>query len=102
VRGPYSASRPDCLVFPLCEVGRLRSAGNGSDRCGSCAVLVNGAMLETVRQITTLPESFGNHACECGHPEIRRLPDGTYHCPSCGSEVLPVMASAKSSTNKKR
>ncbi|MBA2715209.1 MAG: hypothetical protein H0U55_16875, partial [Rubrobacteraceae bacterium] len=30
---------------------------------------------------------------ECGHPEMRRLPDGTYHCPACGSEVLPPGAS---------
>jgi hypothetical protein len=21
---------------------------------------------------------------------MRRLPDGTYHCPACGSEVLPL------------
>jgi ribosomal protein L37AE/L43A len=29
-------------------------------------------------------------ACECGHPEMRRLPDGVYWCPACGSEVPPV------------
>jgi hypothetical protein len=53
---------------------------------------VSGPMLETLRQITDLPEALGNHACECGHPEMRRLPDGTRHCPSCGSEVVPVDA----------
>ena len=47
-------------------------------------------MLETLRRITDLPEALGSHACECGHPEMRRLPDGTFHCPACGSEVLPV------------
>ena len=27
---------------------------------------------------------------ECGHPEMCRLPDGVFHCPACGSEVLPA------------
>jgi hypothetical protein len=49
-------------------------------------------MLETLWRISALPDTIGNHACECGHPEMRRLPDGTYHCPSCGSEVLPIGA----------
>jgi len=51
-------------------------------------------MLETLQRITDLPEALGSHACECGHPEMRRLPDGTHHCPSCGSEVLPIDAHA--------
>jgi hypothetical protein len=51
-------------------------------------------MLEALRQITALPEALGSHACECGHPEMRRLPDGTFHCPSCGSEVGPIDAHA--------
>src|SRR3712207_7132400 len=38
--------------------------------------------------------AVGAHACECGHPEMRCLPDGVYHCPSCGSEVLPIDAHA--------
>jgi hypothetical protein len=25
---------------------------------------------------------------------MRRLPDGTFHCPSCGAEVLPVEATS--------
>lgn len=86
------ASKPDCLVCPICESGRLRSPDNGSARCDSCAFLVNGAILKAIRQITTLRESFGSHACECGHPEMRLLPDGTFHCPACGSEVLPIDA----------
>ena len=49
-------------------------------------------MLETLRRISTLPNALGRHACECGHPEMRCLPDGTYHCPACGSEVLPFNA----------
>jgi hypothetical protein len=50
-------------------------------------------MLETLRSICALPDALGRHACEeCRHPEMRLLPDGTYHCPACGSEVLSVDA----------
>jgi len=49
-------------------------------------------MLLTMVQIIALPDALGKHACECGHPEMRLLPDGTFHCPSCGSEVLPIEA----------
>jgi hypothetical protein len=52
-------------------------------------------MLETLRSITALPDVLGKHACECGHPEMRRLPDGVFHCPACGSEVLPLEASGE-------
>lgn len=50
---------------------------------------MRGALLETLRRISGLPDALGRHPCECGHPEMRRLPDGTFHCPGCGSEVLP-------------
>jgi hypothetical protein len=64
-------------------------------RCQSCGGRLSGAMLETLRGISALPDALGKHACEeCGHPEMRRLPDGTHHCPACGSEVLPIDASA--------
>jgi len=53
-------------------------------------------MLEILRQITDLPDALGGHACECGHPEMRCLPDGTFHCPACGSEVHPIDASGQS------
>jgi hypothetical protein len=64
--------------------------GPGLARCGSCGLPLLGAMLETLRGIADLPEALGAHPCECGHPEMRRLPDGVFHCPACGSEVLPV------------
>jgi hypothetical protein len=51
-------------------------------------------MLRTLQQITDLPEALGSHACECGHPEMRRLLDGMRHCPSCGSEEQPIEAHA--------
>jgi hypothetical protein len=93
-----SASRSESLVCPLCEVGQLRTVGHHAARCGSCSSSLNGGMLEALWQITNLPDCLGGHACECGHPEMRLLPDGTYHCPACGSEVLP--AHVPSTTSK--
>ena len=86
------ASGPRALICPLCEVGELFASGHGSRCCESCPGRLSGAMLETLRHITALPEGMGSHACECGYPEMRSLPDGTYHCPACGSEVLPIGA----------
>jgi hypothetical protein len=59
-------------------------------------------MVEALRQITDLPDALGAHACECDHPEMRHLPDGTFHCPSCGSEVLPIDASSSFSKPNER
>src|SRR3712207_7606299 len=87
------ASRSRSLICPLCEAGKLQPSGQDSARCASCAGPVSGAMLGALRQIVALPDALGKHACEeCGHPEMRLLPDGTFHCPSCGSEVLPFGA----------
>src|SRR4051812_42578770 len=83
------ASKPASLVCPLCGVSKLYPSGQGSMRCRSCGIPLQGSLLETLRSISTLPDALGGHACECGHPEMRLLPDGTYHCPACGSEVLP-------------
>ena len=92
MRSPSLASKLDYLVCPLCETGKLHASAQSSMRCQSCGGSLSMAVLETIRQITVLPDTLGNHACECGHPEMRYLPDGTYHCPACGSEVLPVDA----------
>ena len=58
--------------------------------CDRCRRAFDKTIVETLKQIVTLPEALGEHSCECGHPEMRRLPDGVFHCPACGSEVLPV------------
>jgi hypothetical protein len=74
-------------------VHELDARDQSSARCDSCGGIVGGATLEALRQITALPDALGRHACEeCGHPEMRLLPDGTHHCPSCGSEVVPLDA----------
>jgi ribosomal protein L37AE/L43A len=90
MRGSSVASRPDDLVCPLCEVSKLRPSDRDTMHCDSCGGRLSGAMLESLWRISALPDTLGNHACECGHPEMRLLPDGTYHCPACGSEVLPL------------
>jgi hypothetical protein len=60
--------------------------------CDCCGRDVDGAVLRVLEQIVALPDALGAHACECGHPEMRRVPDGVFHCPACGSEVLPFKA----------
>jgi len=89
------ASRPDSLLCPRCEASKLHPSDRDSMRCESCGGRLSGAMLETLRRISTLPDALGKHACEeCGHPEMRHLPDGTFHCPACGSEVLTIDAAS--------
>lgn len=85
-----STTRSRSLVCPFCEVYELHPFGQNACRCGSCGGVLGGLLLETLLRITDLPDAIGHHACECGHPEMRRLPDGVYRCPACGSEVLPV------------
>jgi ribosomal protein L37AE/L43A len=94
VKGSVSASKPHLMICPLCGEGELRLDGNGSARCDSCVRVVEGAVLETLEQIVGLPDALGEHACECGHPEMRHLPDGVFHCPACGAEVIPLKANS--------
>jgi hypothetical protein len=89
MKGSSVRSRAGSLICPLCEGHELSGHGHSSARCGCCGGIVSGATLEALRQITELPDAVGRHACECGHPEMRLLPDGTHHCPACGSEVGP-------------
>jgi ribosomal protein L37AE/L43A len=84
------ATRSYRLICPFCEAHDLRSFGRNSARCEYCGGLLSGALLQTLLGITGLPDVVGRHACECGHPEMRRLPDGVYRCPACGSEVVPA------------
>ncbi len=91
------ASRSDRLICPVCEAGDLHYFGDERARCGSCGCILGAATLLTLEQIIALPDALGKHACECSHPEMRRLPDGAFHCPACGAEVLPVEALSGSS-----
>jgi ribosomal protein L37AE/L43A len=82
-------STPHSIVCPMCEVSELNPYGRHLARCGSCGAVIGGEALLILQKVVALPESMGEHACECGHPEMRRLPDEVYWCPACGSEVLP-------------
>jgi ribosomal protein L37AE/L43A len=83
------ASHPHSnVVCAVCESGELRSNGTSVDRCDECGRALSKDVLEIIRQIAALPDAVGDHACECGHPETRPLPDGIYRCPACGSEIL--------------
>jgi hypothetical protein len=62
VKGSSLVSRSHSLVCPLCEAGELQPVGNGSMRCGSCGEHLGAAILETLRQITALPDALGTHA----------------------------------------
>ena len=94
------ASRAHRIVCPFCESGALVSSGPGFARCDSCGLPLLGSALESLRAIVDLPDALGVHACECGHPQMRRLPDGVFHCPACGSEVLPIGARAADTRRK--
>jgi ribosomal protein L37AE/L43A len=101
VKNSSLASRHHSLVCPHCERGLLRSSGENFMRCELCGERLSGALLETLRRITALPDTLGSHACEeCGHPEMRLLPDGVFHCSACGSEVLPIDTSLTSFQGK--
>ena len=86
-------SRPGHIICPACGSRELRVRGADLAGCDLCGRNLDKAVLRTLEQIVALPDAVGNHACECGHPEMRRLPDGVFHCPACGSEVLPLEAS---------
>ena len=88
-----NSSRPGHLVCPACESGELQpQQANGLASCALCDCLFSGAVLKVLARIAALPEAQGKHACEeCHHPEMRLLSDGVFHCPACGSEVLPVV-----------
>lgn len=91
MKGSSSAPKPRCLVCPLCEASILKLINRDSARCDSCGGSLGGAMLGALREIVALPDALGSHACEeCKHPQMRRLPDGVFHCPACGREVLPL------------
>jgi ribosomal protein L37AE/L43A len=94
MRRPWTTtitSSPGHLVCPICESGTLEAQAPGLASCAFCERLFSGAVVRVVAQIVALPDAHGNHACEeCYHPEMRRLPDGAFHCPACGSEVLPT------------
>jgi ribosomal protein L37AE/L43A len=91
MKDSIAASRSQYLICPICERGELlEPAGSGVAGCEVCGCTLSGKILAEIREIISLPDALGSHACECGHPEMRRLPDEVFWCPACGSEVLPA------------
>lgn len=90
LEGTFGTRLPTC---PLCEAGELvKGATMSLVRCTVCELNLPAVVVGIIQGIRSLPDAAGRHACECGHPEMRRLPDDVYHCPACASEVLPVRA----------
>ena len=88
-----TACRAHRLTCVLCERGLLYLLGTGFARCGYCGMPLIGSALETLREVVALPDALGSHPCECGHPEMRLLPDGVFHSPACHSEIPPFEVS---------
>ena len=81
------------MVCPMCGYGGLRKRGFNSRwaECESCCCALDRITVGRIEQIVALPDALDEHAFEeCGHPEMRSLPDGTFHCPACESEVVPA------------
>ena len=95
----YVASRIDSMVCPSCGIEELRHGESGVFCCERCALSWGEDVTEALRRIVSLPDALGSHPCECGHPEMRRLPDGVFRCPSCASEVLPIVADPKAGSD---
>jgi len=95
-------SGPGRIVRPACGSGELRFRGAGLAGCDGCGCDLDRVVLRSTDQIVALPNAIGDHACECGHPEMRRLPEGVFHCPECGSEVLSLEASREQTPEDRR
>ena len=92
-----TTARFHSIRCPFCEVYDLECQADGSARCASCRGSLDAELLSVIWQIRTLPEALGPPPCEeCGHPEMRRLPDRVFHCSACGSEVLSAYGSVQS------
>jgi hypothetical protein len=100
MRRSRMASRPKSLICPLCGSGELRAVGHDSARCASCSAFIQGWTLEFLCQVAALPDALGGHACECGHPEMRRLSRGGVPLPCLwlGGTPLDTSLTARSKT----
>jgi len=90
----YISSNTNSIICPCCGIDELERSADGTARCNRCNRPISTQVLKTLQQIASLPDAIGSHACECGHPEMRRLADGVLWCPGCGSEVIPLSASS--------
>jgi ribosomal protein L37AE/L43A len=94
------SSNTDSMICPCCGINELDRSPEGAAYCTRCDRPTGTEMLKTLEQIVSLPDAMGSHACECGHPEMRRLADGVVWCPGCGSEVVPLLPSTMPSESE--
>jgi hypothetical protein len=84
------ASRSHSTICAICETSGLPPCGHNGALCLVCGNGASRDVLGTLRQIITLADTLGSHACEeCEHSEMPLLLDRVSHCPECSSEVLP-------------
>lgn len=81
-------SRLHAMIRPFYKEGELNLLEGISVRCDSCSRVVADAVFGTFKQRVSVTEAMGEH----GHPTMRRLLDGVFYYPACGSEVAPVGA----------
>lgn len=98
VKSSFPASRQRATICPHCGVYELRPSGSAPVRCDPSARAIGLPFPRTLKQSVALPDASGEHASECGHPEMRRLPYGVFRCPAYGSEVVPCEAGAAHTT----
>ena len=89
----YISSNTYSIICPCCGINELERSADGVVGCSRCDRPISTQVLKSLEHIASLPDALGSHACECGHPEMRRLGDGVLWCPGCGSEVVPLSAS---------
>ena len=75
------------VVCPLCESEGMFQIHPFLARCTECEDTISYGFFNTLRQVRNLRDARGKHPCECGHPEMRRFPDGVYRCPSCSTQI---------------
>jgi ribosomal protein L37AE/L43A len=81
------------ISCPYCEKGQVQPEDPTLTRCPACGRAPDEWVLKTLTEIVSLPDAVGTHACEeCAHPQMRRLPAGTFWCPACGQEILSLEA----------
>jgi hypothetical protein len=65
-RSSRRVSTSRSIVCPMCEIGEARAFGSIGARCVFCGRAVDERILESLRQMASLPEAIGSHACACG------------------------------------
>ena len=80
----------DC---PHCGRGQVHPEDPTLTRCLACGRVPEAWVVTTLEEIASLPDATGSHTCEeCGHPQMRCLPDGSFWCPGCGQDILSFEA----------